>query len=300
MDPNAFTTPFQLTKSMRRDIYPAIDPKNPDLNAAGKVVLITGATGGIGGEVARAWATADAKGIIIVGGRNKHLLDEPANAVKAISPSTKVLALTADLTSQTAVATLFAEAIKAFSTVDVVVHAAASAESGTTGDMAPDEWFRGFEINVKGSYSIAHEYLKVVENGTLIFLGTLGASLTVPGMSSYSASKLAVMKLAEFLDAEKTNLRVFTIHPGIVQQTETGRGAVVDALTPFAHDKGIQTGGLSLYLAQPKADYLRGGFVAVNWDVAELEVHKEEIVEKKLLKLAFLNAKLGPEGHPWL
>lgn len=49
MDANAYTTPFQFTKSLRRDVYPAIDPQNPDLNAAGKVVLITGAGGGIGG-----------------------------------------------------------------------------------------------------------------------------------------------------------------------------------------------------------------------------------------------------------
>ncbi|KAH7094405.1 hypothetical protein FB567DRAFT_2653 [Paraphoma chrysanthemicola] len=299
MDPNAFTTPFQLTKSMRRDIYPAIDPKNSELGAAGKVVLITGATGGIGGEVARAWATAGAKGIVLVGGRNKHLLNEPAEAVKTISPSTQVFLHTADLTSESEVAILFSQAVATFGAVDVVVHAAASAEGGVAGDAAPDVWFRGFEINVKGSYNIAHEYLKVNANGTLIFLGTLGASLTVPGMSSYSASKMAVLKLAEFLDAEKPDLRVFTVHPGIVRVTETGRGASVDALTPFAHDKGIQTGGLSLYLAKPNANYLRGGFVSVNWDVAEMEAHKEEIVEKKLLKLAFLHAQLGTEGHPW-
>jgi len=49
MDPNAFTTPFQLTKSLKRDVYPAIDPKNPTLSAKGKTILITGATGGLGG-----------------------------------------------------------------------------------------------------------------------------------------------------------------------------------------------------------------------------------------------------------
>jgi hypothetical protein len=57
---------------------------------------------------------------------------------------------------------------------------------------------------------------------------------------------------------------VFTVHPGIVGVTETGRGIAVDALAPFALDKGVQAGGLSLYLAQPKADYLRGSFVSVN------------------------------------
>jgi len=49
MDPHVLTTPFQFTKSMRREIYPAIDPKNPELSAANKTILITGATGGVGG-----------------------------------------------------------------------------------------------------------------------------------------------------------------------------------------------------------------------------------------------------------
>lgn len=49
MDPNAYTAPFQLTKSLRREVYPAIDPKNPELKATDKTILITGATGGLGG-----------------------------------------------------------------------------------------------------------------------------------------------------------------------------------------------------------------------------------------------------------
>lgn len=49
MDENAFTAPFQLTKSMRRQIYPSIDPSNSALKATGKVVTITGAGGGLGG-----------------------------------------------------------------------------------------------------------------------------------------------------------------------------------------------------------------------------------------------------------
>lgn len=47
-DVNMFTTPFQLTKSMHRDIYPAVDPGKPALSAQGKVIMITGAGGGLG------------------------------------------------------------------------------------------------------------------------------------------------------------------------------------------------------------------------------------------------------------
>lgn len=47
-DANAYTSPFMLTKSMHRNIYPAIDPNNPELVADKKVVVVFGAAGGIG------------------------------------------------------------------------------------------------------------------------------------------------------------------------------------------------------------------------------------------------------------
>lgn len=173
------------------------------------------------------------------------------------------------------------------------------------------------EVNLKGSYILAHYFIATCGGtGTIINLVSMGASFTVPGISAYSGSKLAVIKLDEYLDAEKPDLRVFSVHPGIVATTDTKRGMVVDAFTPFAHDTGLQTGGLSLYLATPRADHLRGGFISVNCesplysmicddmltlagDVEEMETHKKEISEKKLLKLSFLGAKLSPTGHPW-
>ncbi len=139
---------------------------------------------------------------------------------------------------------------------------------------------------MKGTYILAYYFIKTFGGeGTLIHLVSMGASFTVPGISSYSSSKLATIKLGEYLDlgkpfiapyllgrmqslssttTEQPNLRVFSVHPGIVAQTDSKRGMVVDAFTPFAHDNGIQTGGVTLYLATPKADYLRGSFVSVN------------------------------------
>lgn len=74
---------------------------------------------------------------------------------------------------------------------------------------------------------------------------------------------------------------------------------VVDAFTPFAKDKQSLMGGVSLWLDTPKADCLKGGFLSANWDVNEMEAHATEIADGKLNHLASLNAKLGPEGHPW-
>ena len=48
LDVNMFTSPFQLTKSMHHDIYHAVEPSNPAISAKGKVVIVTGAGGGLG------------------------------------------------------------------------------------------------------------------------------------------------------------------------------------------------------------------------------------------------------------
>ena len=83
--------------------------------------------------------------------------------------------------------------------------------------------------------------------------------------------------------SEYPSLRVFTVAPGLV-----ATGNTAPAFTPYAFDHADLTGMLALYLSQPKADYLRGSFVSVNWDVTEMEAQKDEIVEKKFLKSSWL------------
>lgn len=56
----------------------------------------------------------------------------------------------------------------------------------------------------------------------------------------------------------------------------------------FAKDEVELTGSLVLYLAQPKADYLKNCLTSVNWDVEEMEAHKDEIVKKKLLQTSWV------------
>lgn len=79
--------------------------------------------------------------------------------------------------------------------------------------------------------------------------------------------------------------------PGISEASPTGRGMAINTFTPFATDGQALTAAMTLYLQKSEAGFLRGGFFSVNWDVEEMEKHKEEILEGKLLKL-------GPERHP--
>ncbi len=71
--------------------------------------------------------------------------------------------------------------------------------------------------------------------------------------------------------------------PGVVRSEMAD-----DFWKQFAHDHAELVGMLALYLSSPRADYLKGGMVGVNWDVEEMEKHREEIESKKLLQMSWL------------
>ncbi|KAG8165427.1 hypothetical protein KVR01_005702 [Diaporthe batatas] len=296
VDANAYTAPFMLTKSLHRDVYPAVDPvNNPSVRADGKVVIVTGASGGLGFAVAKSFLQAGAKGVVLVA-RTAEKLEA---VTEDLADHSRVLTISGNVASQEDADKVFKEAVERFGQVDVLVNAAGAMNVAPIDQISSSAWWENFEVNVRGTFNAIQALVKTTGGkGTIINLVSLGASFVAPAMSGYSASKLAVIKLGECLDVEQPGLRVFSIHPGMVE-AEKGRGMVVPPFLPFSKDKAALTGGLSVYLSTEKADFLKGGYIHANWDVEELEKHQEEIAEKKLIKLAFLNGQLQPGGYPW-
>lgn len=317
IDVNAYTAPFMLTKSMQRDVYPAIDPaRHSDLRADNKVILITGGAGGLGfvscimtlapyrflgselrifQAIAKAWINAGAKGVILLG-RTQETLDK---AVHDLNSKSNILVIKTDITKPTEVDSAFRKAVAQFGKVDVVVNTTSVTNVGPVGLIDSSAWSDTLDANVKGLFNISQAF--IITNGgkgTIVNLTSALAAKSVPGMSAYIVAKLAQIKLLELIDIEQPGLRVFSVHPGLVKP-EDGRGTVIDAFTPFAIDTGALTGALTLWLDTRKADFLKGSVIHSNWDVNELEQHKAEIVEKKLAKLGYLNGQLQPGGYNW-
>ncbi|KAK4950603.1 hypothetical protein LTR10_010596 [Elasticomyces elasticus] len=131
-----FTKPFQPTKAMHRDVYPTVDPKNPELRVEGKVVLITGAASGIGYAIAKAWSATGAAGITLVG-RNTATLEKAA-----LSPESPYLVVRGDVAQEEDVKTAFDCTVAEFGQVDVVISTAANMIMDTmTSDARPTAWF---------------------------------------------------------------------------------------------------------------------------------------------------------------
>lgn len=76
---------------------------------------------------------------------------------------------------------------------------------------------------------------------------------------------------------------MFMTMPGIVVSD-----LMTDYWRTFAKDHPDLTGLQALYFAQPRADYLKGLMTSVNWDHEVMEAHKDEIVEKKMLQMAWI------------
>lgn len=288
-DPNAYTTPFMATKTPRREPYPAILPTNPANSQKGKIIIITGASAGIGAAAARVWAQAGAEGVVIAA-RGLPALQKVARDLQSTYPNTKTLAVKADITSTEEVKNLFASVQKTFGRpADFLLNNAGYLEDGKLiGETSADDWWKTFEINLKGGYNMIHQFIQSQPNpkepqGTIVTVSSGRAGISGAGGSSYNIAKLAEQRLSEHLQVEYPSLRVFTTMPGIVPT-----GMTSEFWIPFAKDHADLTGMQALYLVQPRADYLKGSMVGVNWDVEELEQHKKEILEKKALQTSWM------------
>ena len=174
------------------------------------------------------------------------------------------------------------------------------------------------EINVLGVHNTARSWINSQSEpekpvGTFINVNSGLAGIVKHGNSAYGSSKLAVHRYMEFLDTgesgvldmtdansltdfqpEYPTLRTFTMLPGIVPSDLSDN----PAFTPFAKDEGELSGVLGLYLASSRGDYLKGSLVSVNWDVEEMESHRDEILDG-LLKIKWIPVLPCSGGSGW-
>ncbi|KAB5525529.1 hypothetical protein GE09DRAFT_1151660 [Coniochaeta sp. 2T2.1] len=296
--PDYWTEALQFTARTHRDVYPAIEPTTERIQniASGKVVLITGAGSGFGEGASKQWARAGAEGIVLAA-RSLQRLENVAEALKAIAPEVTVLPVATDVSSPSDVEALFSAAANRFGRVDVVVHAAGVLGPVVSIADAPvDEWWRALEINLKGTFLVARAQARASagREATFIHTGTAASYFASPGQSTYTAAKAACNMLMDQLHAEHSNVRVFNVHPGMAKSSVLRK-----ELELYAKDTPELFGSFTVYLAGNQADFLRGRFIAANWDVEDLEAHREAIIEQGLLKGQAFKGTIGPGGHPF-
>jgi len=215
-----FVTSAAYTPTVYRDQYPSIDPENPANAQDGKVIVITGASAGIGARgFAPAFAKAAPKAIVLVG-RDAGRLRTTEETVRAANPTIDVLSIPTDLTDLASVENLFRLVGTRYGHADVLVNNAGTfGQSDVVGNVNPTTWWSDFEINVKGTFLATRGFLSLLgpeRQGTIITLSTGGATAIYPGLSGYSISKLGALRVAEYVAAEYPKVTSIVLQPGMV------------------------------------------------------------------------------------
>ncbi|MBB3568504.1 SDR family oxidoreductase [Rhizobium sp. BK491] len=181
-----------------------------------KVILITGASSGIGAGIARELASAGAR--VMLGARRIDRLEALAAEIREKGGT--VMTRRLDVTDRADVAA-FAEAARlAWGGVDVIVNNAGIMPLSLMASMKVEEWDRMVDVNIKGVlHGIAAVLPEMTARGSghIINIASIGALAVSPTAAVYCATKYAVRAISDGLRQECRDIRVTCIHPGVVE-----------------------------------------------------------------------------------
>lgn len=192
-----------------------------------KVVLITGASSGIGAGIARELGISREQGRgrfkLMLGARRTDRLDALAQEIRTAGGAVQTRKL--DVTDRADVAAFADAAREAFGRVDVIVNNAGIMPLSLMASMKVDEWDRMIDVNIKGVlHGIAAVLPEMTARGSghVINIASIGALAVSPTAAVYCATKYAVRAISDGLRQERSDLRVTCIHPGVVESELAG------------------------------------------------------------------------------
>ena len=186
-------------------------------NIEGKVIVITGASSGLGGAAARHLSEQGAT--VVLGARRAERIQALASELNTAGG--KALAVTTDVTDRDQVEALVDAALKTHGQVDVMINNAGLMPHSPLERLKIDEWDRMIDVNIKGVlYGIAAVLPHMIKrkSGHIINVSSVAGHLVRPAGVVYSATKHAVRVISEGLrqEVKPYNLRTTIISPGAV------------------------------------------------------------------------------------
>ncbi|KAI0288745.1 NAD-P-binding protein [Russula brevipes] len=267
-----------LPVTPRHDVYPFIDPTQyfSSQTFKGQVVLITGASRGIGQELALYYARAGASLVLV--SRRQDTLDETKATVLKEVPGAEVVTFPADVKDPVKAEDAVKAATSRFGRLDVLIANAGtlSAFDKPLANKDANEWWNTFEVNVRGVYNYLRAATPAIleTKGSIVVVTSLASHLRIPFSSDYSTSKFALGRLIEFAALEYPELRVFALHPGTVETAMTAQSGVPPSSVSF--DTIALPAATALTISAGKAEWLRGRYWSSNWDIREGEINWKE------------------------
>jgi 3-oxoacyl-[acyl-carrier protein] reductase len=194
----------------------------------GKRAIVTGASKGIGLEIARALVSAGADAVIC--SRDDKSVERAVNELKKGAKERKIRGCATDVSSSTQVKQLFAFADKELGGLDILINNAGTGIFRATAELTVDEWNRVIGTNLSGAFYCSREALErfhAARGGWIVNISSLAGKNPFLGGSAYNASKFGLNGFTEamMLDHRNDNVRVSYIMPGSVDTDFGGHDA---------------------------------------------------------------------------
>ena len=207
-----------------------------------KVVIIMGASSGIGAATAKLLASKGAK--VTIAARRMNRLEE----IKQANPDSDILAIEADVTKAEEVQNVVDQTVAKFGRVDALYNNAGIMPVNNLDQIAQDEWQNMLDINVKGvlnGIAAALPVMKKQKSGHIITTSSVLGYEVLPGYAAYSGTKYAVRAIMEGLRQEEhqNNIKTTIIAPGSVKTElykSVNNSAVHDGLEKVMQASGTQ------------------------------------------------------------
>lgn len=190
------------------------------LNVENKVIVITGASSGIGEATAK--LLAQNKAIVVLGARRTQKLEKIVEEIRHQGGKAEFKAV--DVTDREDVKALIHFAKDKFGRIDVIFNNAGVMPLSPLNALKVEEWDTLIDVNIRGVLNGIAAGLPIMEaqgGGQFINTASIGAHVVAPTGAVYCATKYAVWAISEGLRQESKTIRVTTISPGVVE-TELG------------------------------------------------------------------------------
>lgn len=242
----------------------------------GRVVLVTGASRGIGAATALDFARAGARGVVV----HYHTRVEEAHAVagEIEKAGGESMVEGADLADSAAVEALFSKTLARFGGIDIVVANAGvwPSESCPLDRVSAERWSHTLRVNLDGMFHVCREAGKVLrDEGALVTVSSTAGQRGEAGHADYAASKGGVISLTKSLAVELAprGIRVNCVAPGWVETDMSAPALRVDAIARQSVLRAIPLGRIAtpeevagpiLFLASSLARHITGEILNVN------------------------------------
>ena len=264
--------------------------------------IITGASQGLGLEIAKHFIQNGASVFLCARNYDKLLAARDILSKFLAMDKQKICIMALDISKKHQVKSLIDEAISEFGRIDVLVNnAGVYGPFGNIEDIDLEEWIEAFAVNLYGPlYSMAYiiPHFKQNNYGKIINLSGGGATNPLPRISSYAASKAALVRLSETiaLEVKGCNVDVNAIAPGALNTELNKKLLAVDKniIGKEFHErmsKMLENGGtplevgasLAVYLASGDSDGITGKLISAPWDPwKSFSEYKKELLESDI------------------